>query len=115
MGGGVAVGVSSGLVLGENWVCCYCLEEGEQCRTMITSSSPRPMQEPPKHSLSRPVPSERTVTSSSRLGPARWLKYLLQRLESMAMLSATLQELTFSVVKNWKILCHLHTTAMSLM
>ena len=39
----------------------------------------------PKAISSRQLPLEKLDTSLSRVGPARWLKYPLQRLENMVM------------------------------
>lgn len=48
----------------------------QPCPTRSTTSSLRPTPEPPRPILSRPAPSERTVTLSSKTGPARFDLYL---------------------------------------
>ncbi|XP_040872540.1 uncharacterized protein [Glycine max] len=70
------------------------------------------MLEPPRPILNKPEPSAKTVTSSSRVVPARLLKFLLPRLVSTVMPSVTLLGLIFSLPRSLKILCPLLTTVM---
>nr|AFK38679.1 unknown [Medicago truncatula] len=62
--------------------------------------------------LNKPEPSTKMVTSLSKIVPARLLRFQLQRPVSMDMLSATLLQLIFSLLKSLKILCPLRTIAM---
>ena len=72
-------------------------------------------QELPKPISSRKLPLVKMDTSFSRVGPARWLKYPLQRLENMVMQSAILLQVIFLMGKIFKILSHILIIVMPLM
>ena len=61
----------------------------------------------PKPISSRKLPLVKMDTSLSRVGPAWWLKYPLQRLENMVIQSAILLQVIFLMGKSLKILSHL--------
>ena len=69
----------------------------------------------PKPISNRKLPLVKMDTSLSRVGPARWLKYPLQRLENMVMQSAILLQVIFLMGKILKILSHILIIVMSLM